>query len=147
VSIPPHGVNVILLLGLSMPSSAWLLAGLHLLTHPLHHALHPNRWLYVVLFIFHLLRPFRVFEFDLGFATMIGRYKSLLRSLMLRCLVSWCMRPRSMISWCLMIRSLITWSLILGQRSSAMISLSGHFFLGLRLLCFKKGALRSDMPT
>jgi len=36
---------------------------------------------------------------------------------------------------------------MLGQRSSAMISLSGHFFLGLRLLCFKKGALRSDMPT
>jgi len=28
-----------------------------------------------------------------------------------------------------------------------MISLSGHFFLGLRLLCFKEGALRSDMPT
>jgi hypothetical protein len=36
---------------------------------------------------------------------------------------------------------------MLGQRSIAMISLSGHFFLGLRLLCFKKGALGSDMPT
>jgi hypothetical protein len=53
------------------------------LTHPLHHALHPNRWLYVVLIIFHLLRPFRVLGFDLGFATVIGRYKSLLRALML----------------------------------------------------------------
>jgi len=27
-----------------------------------------------------------------------------------------------------------------------MTSLSGHFFLGLRLLCFKEGALGSDMP-
>jgi hypothetical protein len=53
-------VNVILLLELSLPSRGWLLAGLHLLTHPLHHDLHPNRWLSVVLIIFHLLRPFRV---------------------------------------------------------------------------------------
>jgi len=45
--------------------------------------LHPNRWLHVVLIIFHFLRPFRVLGFDLGFATMIGRYKSLLRPLML----------------------------------------------------------------
>lgn len=75
--------------------------------------------------------------FDLGFATVIGKKKSLLRSLILRCLVS----------WCLMIRILIPWSLILGQRSSAMISLSGHFFLGLGLLYFKEGALGSDMPT
>jgi hypothetical protein len=28
-----------------------------------------------------------------------------------------------------------------------MISLSGHFFLGLHLLCFKEGALGSDMLT
>jgi hypothetical protein len=35
------------------------------------------------LIIFHLLRPFKVLGFGLGFATMIGRYKSLLRSLML----------------------------------------------------------------
>jgi hypothetical protein len=28
-----------------------------------------------------------------------------------------------------------------------MISLSGYFFLGLRFLCFKEGALGSDMPT
>jgi hypothetical protein len=28
-----------------------------------------------------------------------------------------------------------------------MISLSGHFFRSLRLLCFKEGALGSDMPT
>jgi hypothetical protein len=40
------------------------------------------------LIIFHLLRPFRVLGFDLGFATVIGRYKSLLRSLMMRCQVS-----------------------------------------------------------
>jgi hypothetical protein len=36
---------------------------------------------------------------------------------------------------------------MLGQRSSAMISLSGHFFLGLCLLCFKERALGLDMPT
>jgi hypothetical protein len=36
---------------------------------------------------------------------------------------------------------------MLGQRSNAMISWSGHFFLGLRFLCFKEGALGSDMPT
>jgi hypothetical protein len=34
-----------------------------------------------------------------------------------------------------------------GQRSSAMISLSWHFLLGLRLLFFKEGALGSDIPT
>jgi hypothetical protein len=28
-----------------------------------------------------------------------------------------------------------------------MISLSRHFFLGLRLLCFKEGVLGSDIPT
>jgi hypothetical protein len=67
---------------------------------------------------------------------MIGWYKSLLRPLMLRCMVSWCMRPRSLISWCLMIRSLIPCSLILGHRSGAMICLSGHFFLGLSFLSF-----------
>jgi len=45
---------------------------------------------------------------------MIGWYKSLLRPLMLRYLVSWCMRPRSLTSWCWMIRVLIPWILILG---------------------------------
>jgi len=63
------------------------MAGLHLLTHPLHYALHPNRWLPVVLIIFHLLRPFKVLGFGLGFAIMIGRYKSLLR---------WYMRPKGL---------------------------------------------------
>jgi hypothetical protein len=149
-------VSISLLSNPSLPSYGWLLAGLHLLTHPLHHALHPNRWLSVVLIIFHLLRPFRVLGFDLGFATVIGRYKSLLRSLMLRCLVPRCMRPSSLIlrslkPWCLpqwsLVRSLIPWSLMLGQRSSAMISLSRHFFLDLCFLCFQKGELRSDMPT
>jgi len=149
-------VNVILLVDPSLPFSGWLLAGLHLLAHPLHHALHPNRWLFVVLIIFHLLRPFQVLGFDLGFATMIGRYKSLRRSLMLRCLVPRCMRPRSLIlrslmTWCLppwsLVRCLIPQSLMLSQRSSAMISLSGNFFLGLCLLYFKEGALGSDMPT
>jgi purine-cytosine permease-like protein len=36
---------------------------------------------------------------------------------------------------------------MLSLRSSVVISLSGHFFLGLYLLCFKEGALGSDMPT
>jgi hypothetical protein len=39
------------------------------------------------------------------------------------------------------------WSLMLGRRSSAMIGLSGHFFLGFSLLCFQKGALRMNMHT
>jgi hypothetical protein len=39
------------------------------------------------------------------------------------------------------------WSLMLGRRSSAIMSLSGHFFLGFGLLCFKEGALRTNMPT
>jgi hypothetical protein len=130
-SVPPNGV--IVLLNPSLPSCRWLLAGLH---HPLHHTLHPDRWLNMVLLFFHLLRPPKLLGFVLGVATMIGRYKSLLRPLMLRCLVSWCMIPRSSISWCLMVWGLIPWSLELGRRSSAMISLSGHFFLGLGFLSF-----------
>jgi hypothetical protein len=60
--------------------------------------LHPNRWLSAVLIILHILRLFKVPEFvDLGFVTMIGRYKSLLRPLMLRSLVPWCMMPRGLI--------------------------------------------------
>jgi hypothetical protein len=35
----------------------------------------------------------------------------------------------------------------LGQRSCAITCLSGHFFLDLCFLCFKKGALGSNMPT
>jgi len=110
----------------------------------------------VVLILFHLLRPFKVLRFDLRFATVIGRYKSLLRSLMLRCLEPRCMRPRglilrSLMPWCLppwsLVRYLIPWSKMLGQRSSATISLSGHFFLGVFLLCFKEGELGSDMST
>jgi hypothetical protein len=61
----------------------------------------------VVLIFFHLLRPSKLLGFVLGVATVIGWYKSLLRPLMLRCLVSWCMRPRSLISWFLIIGSLI----------------------------------------
>jgi hypothetical protein len=141
-SDPPHGVTV--LLDSSLPSCGWLLAGLH---HPLHHALHPDRWLPVVLIFFHLLRPSKLLGFVLEVATVIGWYKSLLRPLMLRCLVSRCISPRSLISWCLMIGSLIPWSLILGHRSGAMISLSRHFFLGLGFLCFQEGALRTNMPT
>jgi hypothetical protein len=59
----------------------------------------------------------------------------------MRNLMPWCLPPRSLV------RCLIPWSLMLGQRSCAIISLSGHFFLGLRLLCFKEGALGLDMPT
>jgi hypothetical protein len=78
---------------------------------------------------------------------VIGWYKSLLRPLMLRCLVSWCMTPRILISCYLMIGSMIPWSLELGRRSSAMISLSGHLFLGLSFLSLQEGVLRTNMPT
>jgi len=130
-SIPPYGVTD--LLDPSLPSCGWLLARLY---HPLHHALYPDRWFIVILLFFHLLRPSKLLGFVLGGATVIGWYKSLLRPLMLRCLVSWCMGPKSLISWCLMVRSLIPWSLKLGRRSSTMISLSRYFFLGLGFLCF-----------
>jgi hypothetical protein len=36
---------------------------------------------------------------------------------------------------------------MLGRRSSAIMSLSGHFFLGFGLLCFQEGALRTNMPS
>jgi hypothetical protein len=98
----------------------------------------------VVLIFFHLLRPSKLLGFDLGVATVIAWDKLLPMPLIL---VSWCMRPRSLISWCLMIRSLIPWSLKLGSRSSAMISLLGHFFLGLGFLSFQEGSLRTNMPT
>jgi hypothetical protein len=101
----------------------------------------------VVLIFFHLLRPSKLLGFVLGVTTVINWYKSLLRPLMLRCMVSRCIRPRSLISRCLMIRSLIPWSLILDLRSGAMISLSRHFFLGLGFLCFQEGVLRTNMPT
>jgi hypothetical protein len=39
------------------------------------------------------------------------------------------------------------WCLILGQRSYAIICLSGHFFLILFSLSFEKGVLGSDMST
>jgi len=39
------------------------------------------------------------------------------------------------------------WSLMLDCRSSAIMSLSGHFFLGFGLLYFQEGALRTNMPT
>jgi hypothetical protein len=61
-SVPPHGVTVLLLLDL-LPSCGWFLAGFHLLTHPLHHALHPN--LTVVLILFHLLWPSKLLRFSL----------------------------------------------------------------------------------
>jgi len=53
-----------------------LLAGLH---HPLHHTLYPDRWLTEVLLFFHLLRPHKLLGFFLGVATVIGRYKWLLK--------------------------------------------------------------------
>jgi hypothetical protein len=101
----------------------------------------------MILIFFHLLTPSKLLGFVLGVATVIGWYKSLLRLLMLRCMVSLCMRPRSLISWCLIIGSLIPWSLELGRRSSAMISLLGHIFLGLGFLSLQEGALRTNMPT
>jgi hypothetical protein len=36
---------------------------------------------------------------------------------------------------------------MLSHRSNAIMSLSGHFFLGFGLLCFQKGALRMNMST
>jgi hypothetical protein len=135
-SVPPYGVDV--LFDPCLPSSGWLLAGLH---HPLLHVLHPDRRLTGVLLFFHLLRPSKLLMFAFVGATVIGWYKLLLRPLML-----WSMRPRGLIliPWCL-VRCLMPWSLMLNRRSSAIMSLSGHFFLG--LLCFQEGALRANMPT
>jgi hypothetical protein len=36
---------------------------------------------------------------------------------------------------------------MLSRRSSAIMSLSGRFFLGFGLLSFQEGALRPNMPT
>jgi hypothetical protein len=58
---------------------------------------------------------------------------------MLRCLVSWCMRPRILISWYLMIGSLIPWSLELGRRSSAS-------FLTLAFWAFRREHWRRTCP-
>jgi hypothetical protein len=112
------------------------LAGLH---HQLHHILHPDRGFTGVLLFFHLLRPPKLLGFALVGATMIGWYKPLMRPLMLRR-----MRPRGLIliPWCLM-----PWSPMLSCRSSAIMSLSGHFLLGFGLLCFQERALRTNMPT
>jgi hypothetical protein len=117
-----------------------MLAGLH---HPLHHVLHPDRRLTVVLLFFHLLRPSKLLGFAFVGATVIGWYKLLLRPLML-----WSMRLRGLIliPWCL-VRCLMPWSLMLSRKSSAIMSLSGHFFLGFGLLCFQEGALKANMPT
>jgi hypothetical protein len=109
-SVPPHGVTV--LLDPSLPSSGWLLAGLH---HPLHHVLHPDRRLIGVLLFFHLLRPSKLLGFALVGAIMIGWYKPLLRPLMLRS-----MRPRGLIlmPWCLV-------PMVLGKTPDAMESDAG----------------------
>jgi hypothetical protein len=39
------------------------------------------------------------------------------------------------------------WSPMLSRRSSAIMSLSGHFFLGFGILCFQERALMVNMPT
>jgi hypothetical protein len=39
------------------------------------------------------------------------------------------------------------WSPMLSRRFSAIMSLSGHFFLSFGLLCFQEGELRANMPT
>jgi hypothetical protein len=48
-------------------------------------------------------------------------------------------------------KGLDTDTLVLGEvpdaRSSAIMSLSRHFFLGFGLLCFQERALRANMPT
>jgi hypothetical protein len=95
------------------------------------------------LLFFHLLRPSKLLGFALVGATVIGWYKPLLRPLMLRS-----MRPRGLIliPWCL-VRCLMPWSPMLSRISSAIMSLSRHFFLSFGLLCFQEGALRANMPT
>jgi hypothetical protein len=89
---------------------------------------------------------------------MIGKNKYLL---MLKSLAPWGMMPSDLMPWDLilrglrlwslipwsLIRSLMPWSLILGQRSCAVICLSGHFFLDLCSLSFEEGALGSDILT
>jgi hypothetical protein len=95
------------------------------------------------LLFFHLTRPSKLLEFDLVGATVIGWYKPMLRSMRPRGLIlmPWCLSP-----WCL-VRRLMPWSLMLDYRSSAIMSLSGHFFLGFGLLYFQEGALRANIPT
>jgi hypothetical protein len=39
------------------------------------------------------------------------------------------------------------WSPMLSRRSSAIMSLSGHFLLGFGLLCFQERGLRANVPT
>jgi len=104
--------------------------------------LHPDRRLTGVLLFFHLLRPSRLLGFALVGATVIGWYKPQLRPLMLS------MRPMGLIliPWYL-VRCLMPWSPMLSRKSSAIMSLSGHFFLGFGLLCFQERALRTNMPT
>jgi hypothetical protein len=77
---------------------------------------------------------------------MIGWYKLLLRPLMLRSIRPWGL---ILIPWCL-VRCLMPWSPMLSRRSSAIMSLSGHFFLSFGLLYFQETtvmALRANMPT
>jgi hypothetical protein len=146
-SVSLHGVTV--LLNPSLPSCGWLLIGLH---HPLHHALHPDRWSTVVLTFFHLLRPSNLPGFVLEGSAVIGWYKSLLRQLMLRCLNPRSMRRRGLILMprCLsprcLVRCLMPCILMLGCRSRA-TNLLEHFFLGLGFLSLQEGALRMNMPT
>jgi hypothetical protein len=117
-SILLQGVNFYLLSDLFLPSFWWLLTGLHLMIHPLYHALHPNRQLPIELIILHLLRLLREVPgfVSLGFAILIGRKNSLLRPLMMRSLAPW---------------GVMLWSLMLAQRSCAKIYLSGHLFFDL----------------
>jgi hypothetical protein len=98
------------------------------------------------LLFFHLLRPSKLLGFALVGATMIGWYKLLLRPLMLRSIRPWGL---ILIPWCL-VRCLMPWSPMLSRRSSAIMSLSGHFFLSFGLLYFQETtvmALRANMPT
>jgi len=88
-------MNVCLLFDPSLPSFWWLLTGIHLMIHPLHHTLHPNRQLPIELIILHLLRLLHEVPWfvSLEFAILIGRKKSLLMLLMLRSLTPWGLVP------------------------------------------------------
>jgi hypothetical protein len=101
--------------------------------------LHPDRRLTGVLLFFHFLRPSKLLGFALVSATVIGWFKPLLRLLMLRTV-----RPRGLIliPWYLM-----QWSLMLSRRSSAVMSLSGHFLLDFGFFYFQERALKVNMPT
>jgi hypothetical protein len=103
-------VNVYLIFDPCLPSFWWLCTGLHLMIHPLYHALHPNRQLPIGLIILHILWLLHEVPWfvSLGFAILIGRINILLRPLMLKSLASWGLMPWNLMPWSLILGSLIS---------------------------------------